>query len=330
MLSTISIILFFIFLITTADKSFRGMSMKSTSGSSYSTTCDSRYLDGPCTEQFNAKVLPYINNNSITIADVTAFWTNRLRGELTMLSVDWHRLFCKMKKSELEFEDRVMARVLTDMLRNLRTMQRTDEILKNASQIAVMDDLKNVSCERDISGGVFFHRWLVIVNESMSIEPSLQKEYTTKRTQATLDTPIEFADIPVDTFHLSDDIEDYLCKYTVFREAYVNQIFIERAFDLMPVNASKKDFRQHILGKSMVELAQNSNELHEYQRSLLDKIYRSALLEVALDLTCNITTPPWNGKHKIKDKLFETLRRLLEEEPKLSYILDRKMRQYGA
>jgi len=225
------------------------------------------------------------------------------------------------KTKDAELEHRVIAKAVADLLTSLQTMERTDEILTNATLIAVKEDLTNVNCERSIFEGVFFHRWLVLVNGSLKEESLLRDEYAAKRLQATLDTSPEFRGEFLEPYYLFDNVEDYLCLYTVFREGYINRVFMKQAFNdrFRCQNTSDKNRKRHMLARAMVDLAESPIE--GYERSLLNQIYRSALLEVALDISCELGNV-WKAKRQAEDKLFETLKRLLEEETRLSTTLD--------
>ena len=270
----------------------------STSPSSYRLLCASDPWNSPCTGEFSK------SQNATAFVAVASSWNNRLFIELAMLSMDSHASFCPNKDEQVERSNRDFARTVFGMLTSLHLMQHVRETLTNATQTAIEH------CEQRSRtyGRDFFLSWKALVLYDLH----LRREYIPTDSPGS-ETPQSAGNT---TFVVVGDDYSHLCVYTVFREALVNQVFMNEAFNhrCRCQDTSDEDHRRHMLARAMLELARKTKD--SYERSLLNQIYKETLLEVALEMTCE------NTESEVKERLFGILRRHLAGEFRLSSSLD--------
>lgn len=243
-----------------------------------------------------------------------------LRTELFVMADGSHFVFPISENDEMEEHHRAIAITVSNLMMNLKTMERADKVMKNATRYFVSKDFGHLrikdqqkSLEKKFAN--LLHEYFKIVEHKMKGDEELRDEFEkrVKEAQETVHGDSEMRG-PLDEiwgnyletkYAKVEEVKSFFQDKKTFHRAIANKLFMKQSVKHFSMIFRPSQHQRYLLARAMIQKAVGSYSTE----SKINDVYQQALAKVGeLEI---------NDFNVVRDTFFGFLEKALGSDPTL-------------
>lgn len=261
-------------------------------------------------------------------------WAFDMVGRLEFLTMadGSHFMVSLGGKNDVEQQYKTVSIAVSKLLRNLKSMERTDKLLSNVSRVVVenIEHQKNMNLTSEKFAQNILHLYIENMDNKFETDEVLAEEYKRQKTLAKVfvkrDPKMRESLFKLGELHKKlltpEEMTAFLKDKNVLREAFVNKMFLRQSVKHFEMIFNSTHHTRYLMARALIQTAQSS----DYE-SKVNEVYQKALVQ-----TRPYTFASTKDGHPfdVMDALFNSIEKGLASDPTLHKEIQALMKQNEA